>query len=239
MKNLCFLSLFFAVISCSNDEIPLDTSSELATNSYSKFGDTLPQNSENPYDDAGRIQHEVLLSYYKGGSLASSLSGTIQIVDSIANQNSSYTSIKGSAIVVVPESRMLYLLSERDSTLARVLRNLPISLYAKQSLSGYVSSITTKVLNNDSYALIHDYSVDYEFDVVNDILLTTEEKELLLTTSSIARYSVFMKRKRPKKNTEPDWDWLTANLVGGAEGAVISSAEAISRAAVLGISDNK
>ena len=239
MKKLFFLSLCLTFISCIHDDIPSD--SDLAINNFSgsKFGDTLPQNNENPYDFAGRIQHEILLSYYKDSSLGGSLARTIEVVDSIANLNICYTAIKGSAIVVVPESRMSYFLSERDSTMERVLRLLPISVYAKQSLNHYVTSIIGMVLNNDAYTLVHNYSVGYEGDVVSDVLLTTTEKQLLLTTSSIARYSVFMKRKRPKKNTDPDWDWLTAHIMGGADGAVLNSAEAINRAVVLGISDNR
>lgn len=240
MKNLIYL--LFAVLLCSCSSESLETAeaqNRVAEMQNSRFGDTLPQNSDNEYDYAGKIHNDILTAYYGGAFFPSTIAEIAQIVDSLANLHPDFTAIKGSSYVPVSVTRVEYLLADRDSTMARVLGSSGLSLHAKQFLTGFMEDLDDLIADDEDYDSIHSFITTLETAIISDSLLSFNEKEVLFTTTSIARYTVYMKRKRPKKNQDPDWDWLTANIMGGTDGAVTGTAEAISRAVVTGIADNK
>lgn len=241
MKNFIqCLALMAFFTSCTIDaDMPTSHDQQHYDGVYSRFGDTLPQNSDNKYDIAGRIHNELLNVYYGGSKLPTTASSIATLVDSLANLNSDFVSIKGSGYVPVPVFRIEYLLTNRDSSVTRVLNSSRLSSYAKNNFKPFLGDLEDLIENENNYEVIYAFITGFEADVMSDTVLTAHDQEVILTTTSIARFTVHMKRKKPKKNEDPDWYWLIANIVAGTDGADTGTAEAISRAVVTGIVDNK
>lgn len=54
----------------------------------------------------------------------------------------------------------------------------------------------------------------------------------------MARHSAYMARKKPKKNTDPDWTILVVNIVAAADGAENGMAKSVTEGLVGGITSN-
>ena len=241
MKNLilCFAVVAFFTSCSVNDEVPSGNTEQIDDGISARFGDTLPQNSDNDFDIAGKIHNELVNAYYGQSNFPSTTSGISLVVDSLASLNTNFVSIRGIGYSQVPVLRVEYLLTNRDSCVTRVLNSSRLSLYARSSFKEFIGELGVLIDGGSNYVSAYNFISSFEAEVLSDTLLTAHDKEVILTTTSIARYTVYMKRKKPKKNEDPDWYWLIANIVAGADGADIGMAEAISRAVVTGIVDNK
>ena len=60
-----------------------------------------------------------------------------------------------------------------------------------------------------------------------------------MTSTSILRFSAYRAKKKPKKNTDPDWLIWVTHVYGAEEGAEENEAKAIVTALVTGIVSNK
>lgn len=109
----------------------------------------------------------------------------------------------------------------------------------KVSLDSFVNSLLSLLDKEDNCDVFYDFVVNYEATIINNPLLTERDKRIILTTSSIARHTTYRAMKRPKKNTDPDWDLLIGNIMGGTDGAIYNRAEAITMALVTGIAQNQ
>ena len=240
MKKFILAILAFALLnSCSGDH----EFSEIDTNGtdlirQERLGDILPQNSDNDFDVAGILHNEIAIQYYDRKTFPTTSAGIAALVDSIANSNNGFLSIKGSNYGGVPVQRVDFLLQPRDSCVSRVIKTSGLSSRAKLQLRGFVNDLEDLIENEDSYPVIYSFITSFESAVMGDSLLSANDKEVVLTTTSIARHSAHMKKKKPKRPRDPDWDWLTANIMSGTDGAVDGTADAVTRAVVTGIADN-
>ena len=90
-------------------------------------------------------------------------------------------------------------------------------------------------LNGD---VLSDFVIKYENAVIANPAFTTNDKKVMLITTSIARHSTYMARKKPKKNTDPDWIIFVGNIIAGTEGSEDGAAKAVTMALVTGIAQN-
>lgn len=237
MKKLALIALLAILSFCSDDsEIIEHRNQDL---SHARLGDTLPRNSDNAFDLAGKIHNDLLSSYYSGVIFPATTSEIAFLIDSLALWNIDFALIKGSNYAGVNATRVDYLVTPRDSCVTRVINSSSLSVYARSSLKTFVENLQFITDDEKDYEPIYHFIAAYEADVLGDTSLTPKDKEVILITTSIARFSVYAKKKRPKKNEDPDWAWLTANIMVGADGADIGLAEAVSHAVVAGIVDNK
>lgn len=238
MKNY-FLILFFALlfVSCETTESEL-TSSE--TNNLSKKSqDLLPLNLTNTYDFVGQAHYDISTSYFADSNLPKTIDSIVSQVNLKASIHPFFDDFLSADYNLVPQSRISYLVSASHSAFDSIVDDLPLNATAKNDFRLFVETVLSKVDNDEDYIDIHNYVVHYESTIQDSGQLSASEKEYLLTVTSIIRHSVYAKKKRPKKNTDLDWYWLSAKFTGAVEGAQYGKSHAILTALKAGIIENK
>lgn len=226
------MALFF--ISCDSSMNEQDSTANHYKSSETK--EELPFNSANPFDGAGTIHNELLTSYYAHYPLPTETDSIIALFYENAKAHSFFATISSSPIL---PNELDMLLKEPDIVLQDFLESSDLSEKAKISLNGYIETLLDYANSSEDYAVIYDYITTYENTIETDALYSSDEKAFILTITSITRHSVYMKKKRPKKNTDPDWNWLTTNIFGATAGANGDTQKAIYTAVVAGIIENK
>lgn len=238
MKTLyscLFILTFF--ISC-------DGESELSTNKDSQNGiveritTELPGNADNPYDETGWVHNEIFSSYYESENKPSTIQGIIGKVEDLTAANINFKVLKTSSYQPVSATRVQYLLDHQSTCVGDVISKSSLSSEAKQSLSTFVNSFIPFFETETDCVVLYNYVVAYEHAVNTATGLTARDKQIILTTTSVARHSAYLARKKPKRNTDPDWTILVGNVIAAAEGADLGMAEAITEGLVTGIAQN-
>lgn len=237
MKKIysCLLILtFFA--SCDDDN---QTVSKITTAlSHKDGGDVLPAYSANPYDNAGQIYDALFDAYYDGTIRPADVLSVIEDVETIANTNASFISL-GSSYTSLSAERVLYLATRSNSDIGGIIGASSLSSAGKTSFSNFLISFTA-LYDFESDALkMYNAVVEYEETVIINELLTANDKRVILTTTSILRYSSYRAKKKPKKNTDPDWLISVGHAFGTSEGAEENMSKAIVEGLVTGIVSNK
>ncbi len=236
MKKIysCLIILtFFA--SCANDE-----NNREGFNLFSnKDGaDILPANSTNAYDNAGRIYDQLFGSYYDGSSHPTDIQSVIVGVEGIANGNDLFNSVSQEYQPLSVE-RIQYLASRSNGDIASIIGVSSLSPNAKTSFINFLISITALYDSETDAYKMYSAIVKYEETVINSVLLSTHDQRLILTTTSIMRYTSYRAKKKPKANTDPYWAVWVTHVFGSEEGAEENMAKAIVEGLVTGIVSNK
>jgi hypothetical protein len=229
-----YFAMALFLISCDSSMNEQDSTANHYKSSETK--EELPFNSANPFDGAGTIHNELLTSYYAHYPLPTETDSIIALFYENAKAHSFFSTISSSPIL---PNELDMLLKEPDIVLQDFLESSDLSEKAKISLNGYIETLLDYADSSEDYAVIYDYITDYEHTIAADALYSSDEKAVILTITSITRHSVYMKKKRPKKNTDPDWNWLTTNIFGATAGANGDTQKAIYTAVVAGIIENK
>lgn len=234
---LFLLPLF---ISCSNssDSVSLDSTNDVV-HRYDQLIDTIPINNANPYDLAGQIHNELLFSYYYENTLPLTLTGIINTSTSIANTTPSFIQlIQARPYLFNASGRVAYIISHLDSCQSEIINASLETESGKTSLRNFIRSLLSLCETEDDFAVIYKYVIAYEDGVLNDKMLTDKDKKVILTTTSIARHSAYARKKKPKKNNDPEWLLMVGNIMAATEGATESTEEAVMRSLITGIVEN-
>lgn len=238
MKNyFIFLVYAFLFISCDQT-----ASEEIGSkkSTYSKISDTVsPVNFSNAYDFIGQEYEQVLNSYYAASNLPKDAASIIEKVNLEARKNVFFDNLLLADYNLIPQSSISYLVSDGRTALDQIVSDLSLPSDAKATFNTFLSNVLLKVDNEDDYMAIYSYVVMYESTVQDSVELSANEKEYILTVTSIIRHSVYARKKRPKKNTDLDWYWLTANFSGALEGAQLGQRHAILTSLKAGIIENQ
>jgi hypothetical protein len=238
MKNYFILLVYtFLFISCdppASEEIVSDI------NNYSKKYETVsPVNLSNAYEFVGQVYADVLDSYYADPYLPKDADSIIEKVNLEAHKHVFFDNLPLADYNLIPQSRISYLVSDGEVALDLIVSDSSLPLVAKENFRSFVSTVLSKVDNEEDYTAIYNYVILYESTIQDAVQLSPSEKEYLLTVTSIIRHSVYARKKRPKKNTDLDWYWLTAKFSGALEGAQHGQTHAILTALKAGIMTNK
>ncbi|MFN3753704.1 hypothetical protein [Flavobacterium sp.] len=229
MKNIysCLIILtFFA--SCVNDE---NSGQEINPSiSHKDGGDILPTFNANPYDKAGKIYDELFDGYYNGTSRSTDIQSVILQVEAIANANTSFNGIGQGHQPLVTE-RIEHLANLNKGDIASVIGASTLSPTAKTSFSNYLISISALFDSEEDASIMYNAIVKYEETVIDNELLTANDQRIILTTTSIMRYSSYRAKKKPKKNTDPYWNIWVTHVFGAEEGAE----ENLEKSIILGL----
>jgi len=239
MKTLyscLFILTFF--ISC-DDDATIATPNVVNSRITGRIATELPGNTANPYDEAGWIHNELFETYYESSTKPTTIAGVISRVEAIADSNSNFKVIKTASYHPVSEERIQYLLDHKGTCVSEVIANSTLSSNAKLSLSNFMVSLDEKFAVETSCDLLYNYVAAYEKTVVDNATFTSKDKQLMLTTTSIARHTVYLARKKPKKNTNPDWTILILHIATAEDGAEFGMAESITEGLVAGIVSNQ
>ncbi|UPT69933.1 MAG: hypothetical protein M0D53_12435 [Flavobacterium sp. JAD_PAG50586_2] len=198
----------------------------------------MPAYSANPYDKAGRIFDEIFDSYYDGTSRLADMPSVIADVKAIANANTSFATMNSSYTLPSVE-RVQYLATRSISDIGGIIGASNLSSSAKTSFINFVISVTALYDTETDASKIYSAIVNYEATVIGSELLTANDQRVILTTTSILRYSSYRAKKKPKKNTDPYLTIWVTHVFGTEEGSEENESKAIIEGLVTLIVSNK
>ena len=204
----------------------------------SKISDSMPFNSNNPFEVAGQLHNTLYESYYSADSLEEDISSISNRVTQLANQNIVFMSWAGSSFPVISKDKIDYILSNSSVSQTEIIESSLIAPSSKSSFSDFIDSVVLLCDTEDDYFVIYDFIVTYEESILSNTTLSAYDKKIILTTTSIARHSAYERKKRPKKNRDPEWDLMVGNIVAGIDGASDSLEKAVLMSLITGISEN-
>jgi hypothetical protein len=237
MKHFNFI-LFFGLllVACDTNEFQQDSESILKTSDYyQRQLKELPFNSENTFDIAGQVYSDIFNSYYDVSPLPIALDSIIALVDMEMSEHDYFDALPNFDYHQFSVDYIDSIIKQPSARLTVALDASILSTTVRSSFETFLSDLFLKIDIEEDYEFIYDFIIAYETAILNDKNLSVNESEFILTVTSIARHSVYNKEKKPKPNTDPDWDWLTTCIVGSVDGAVYSAPESIAMALKTGI----
>ncbi|MCF6132752.1 hypothetical protein [Flavobacterium wongokense] len=212
---------------------------ELNTAISKGIGSVMPAYNANPYDNAGQVYDELFSTYYDGTVRLNNAQSVINQVETIAQGSSSFLSIATGGYAPLSVERINYLAEKRNSDIGAIIGASSLSPHGKTSFANFLISFVALYESDADAISMFNAVIKYEDSIIGSTLLPENDKRILLTTTSIVRYSSYRAKKRPKKNTDPDWIISVGHAFGTEEGAEENMAKAIVEGLVTGIVSNK
>lgn len=197
---------------------------------------TLPDNSANPFDSAGKIHNQLMEAYYMlPGHTGQNVS---LAVDSLARLNTDFILVKTPSFVATDPIRVSAIAGSSFTALETAVSNSQMSIHGKASFIDFAEDLMLLYSIEDDYGTVYSFIASYENGILADTSLTAIDKKTILITASITRYAAYASKKKPKKNTDPEWDLMIGHLVAAVEGTGSGTAEAILLSLSVGITEN-
>lgn len=237
MKNISLrlIILPLLIISCNTDTIDNIESidSEISNKNTEKTARLMqnmtPENPANIYDFAGKLHNDILDAYLSGNYQYNTIGQISQQIETIAAQNNDLMLLTSGTNLSPNLILIQEIINNPQSKLDQTILNSTMTIVAKDNLSNFMNDIL--LWENDSYEEIYQYIISFESAVISNQAFNSEDKRIILTTSSIARYSTYYDMERKDK----DWDTSTGHRVAGLSGAIDDPCTAIKRSLVTGI----
>lgn len=237
MKNISLrlIILPLLIISCNTDTIDNIESidSEISNKNTEKTARLMqnmtPENPANIYDFAGKLHNDILDAYLSGNYQYNTIGQISQQIETIAAQNNDLMLLTSGTNLSPNLILIQEIINNPQSKLDQTILNSTMTIAAKDNLSNFMNDIL--LWENDSYEEIYQYIISFESAVISNQAFNSEDKRIILTTSSIARYSTYYDMERKDK----DWDTSTGHRVAGLSGAIDDPCTAIKRSLVTGI----
>ncbi|MCV9932879.1 hypothetical protein OIU80_11345 [Flavobacterium sp. LS1R47] len=237
MKNISFplVILQLLTISCTPDTI--DNTESIASKVSMKklekstrlVQNPIPENPANMYDFAGKLHNDILDVYLAGNHQHTTIEQINQQIEAIATANTNFILLSTGINLSFNLDIIQEIVSNPELELAQAITNSTMTNAAKESLSSFMNDVI--LWENNSYEEIYQSVISYESSVIANSGFSNEDKRIILTTSSLVRYSIYYNLTRKDK----DWPPSKGHLVGGLSGAIDNSSTAIRRSLVTGI----
>ena len=228
------LTLLFMMLSCSQNEaleITSETSSGTHFSSAYQYKETevAAENVENPYDVAGFLNSELSAEYFNTSLRDSTQSAIIADVVALANSNVAFQELSQEVYFFTDYQTLNQVLSvsDCDLVLSQSIKLAILDIDLQIVLDDFIHYIMENCANEVSYGLLYHEIVAFERSIQNRPLIHESDRRVVLNTTSILRHQIKQKRKRPKKNTDRDWDYMITTLGATAVGAKIDIQNAI------------
>jgi len=229
-KKLLWIPLLsLAIVSCTADDgkemsvNPVKASHGLAR--YGTEGDGAA-NPLNPFDAFGKAHNDILDIYFAAGrkdsTLAKVIEGTGMAAEQILEFNFDDSHLPQKAAIAA-------ILDNPSVRLNETLSNSSLSSPAKLSLSSFINGLIS--LGASSFDIQYSYIVSYESEASASGLLLQEDKRVVLTVATIARHSLYYRKRRKDK----DWETSVGNIAAMVEGTLSNSAKGAVMAVATGI----
>jgi hypothetical protein len=240
MKNISLglVILPLLIVSCSTDIIDITESidSKVSSKKSEKSGrlvqNPTPENPANIYDLAGKLHNDILDVYLAGNYQYNTIAQISQQIETIAADNNDVMLLNLGTNLPINLDVVQEIVNNPQAKLDEVIANSTMTNTAKGSLSSFMNDVL--LWENHSYEEIYQSIVTYESAVMTNAEINNEDKRVILTTSSIVRYSIYYDLIQKDK----DWDTSVGHRVGGLSGAIDNSSTAIKRSLVAGIMIN-
>jgi hypothetical protein len=230
------LCIFTLCISCSTTPEAGEAVADTAI--FQRGTGEVPENSSNPYDNIGQTHNEVLQSYYDTDTVPSADSACIERLIAVAKSNPYFVQLGIQPYELKTIDRINYI-NDNIATCRPAILSAAISdAEARTDMTNFLSSLFSLCDNEEDYQPIYEFIVTYENAVLNSKFDVNDKKHILMATS-IARHSAYARKKKPKKNKDPEWALMVGNIFAGLDGADESDQETVIRALAVGILQNK
>ncbi|MFV5703026.1 hypothetical protein ACM55F_14230 [Flavobacterium sp. XS2P12] len=238
MKNISLglVILPLLIISCTTDNFDTADSivSKVSDKKSEKWASLVqsltPENPENVYDYAGKLHNDLLETYSAGNYQYSTIAQISEQVHAIAAGNSDVALLNLEPNLSDNFEEIQEIINNPEAKLEEAISNSSMTNAAKISLSSFMNAAL--LWENEEYGAIYQSIISYESAVMTNANFSAEDKRIILTTSSIARYSLYSDKQPPH---DEDWESSVGNRVGGVSGAIDNSFTAISRSLITGI----
>lgn len=230
MKNLkvwlVILPLF--TIACS-DEYTGEIAKTARMTASAKTSGIGPDNPANPFDIAGSIHNEILGTLNETNFSSQSIEDIIILIDSVSTVYPELVPLSSNSTLSTRISEITWIVNNYDA-IDDVLAASTLGVRAKTSFLTFVNSLALTA--NDPYGDIHSMIVSYEESILANTGFTTDDKRILLTTTSVVRYSAYRERK------DKDWETSVTKIAATVSGAEQSLVSRLKMALIVGICKN-
>jgi hypothetical protein len=240
MKNISLglVILPLLIVSCTTDTVD-NTESINGKVSSKKSEKTArlvqiltPENPANIYDLAGKLHNDILDVYLAGNYQYNTIGEISQQIEAIAAENNDLMLLNVGADLPINLDLVQEIINNPQAELDEAIANSIMTNAAKISLSSFMNDVL--LWENLSYEEIYQSIVTYESAVMTNPEYNDGDKRIILTTSSIVRYSIYY----DLIDKDKDWDTSKGHRVGGLSGAIYNSSIAIRRSLITGIMIN-
>ena len=206
MKNLllCTTALIF-LISCSADS-DFDKSGNVKKQSLETDISEFPANNRNHYDSIGKEFYKTLNLYYAEKQFPNSIneiSNQIKFISFNITKNSNT-----SKLIVFNDEIVEAIMSDPDNMMITIVQNSSLGISAKTNLINFLQTLI--IQRQEEFNVIYEFIVSYENTVVDNNALSDDEKETLLSVTSISRYSLYSESERKDRDWEKNVGSKTA-----------------------------
>lgn len=187
-----------------------------------KSSQVIIENKSNPYDGTGVAYRNYLSSYKTGGY---SPSNYVAVVNSV-NALTPFTALPSGNTQV--NQLLNACLNTPGDTLNTLLLSSDLSPAAQDILTEFINSY--QKFADEPFSRAYDDIVLTEAEVSNSTALTTYERRILLTVTSVTRYSLYHSCCE-----DTDWEKSVGNIVAFAAGALETDNLALQYALITSI----
>lgn len=236
MRSFSLLAIFISLFSCSQESDTIANGKADAAAYRESNGS--PVNTQNPYDSSGQLFGTLFDVYYTESYLPGTTPDIVTRVEQLAAANADFVALQTGTYQPVSPTRIDYLLNQPATCVSDMLLASQLSSKGRSSLNVFINTVVPLCAASEEYEPVYDYISDFEDLTLADPTLTAKDRQVILTTASIARHSAYKARKKPKKRNDPEWDMLITHVTAGAEGADRGACEAVSMALASGVAGN-
>lgn len=146
-----------------------------------------PANSRNPYDNAGRIHNQLVEEYLRRHpSGHPGINDVAAAMQAIANNNAEYRSLNETPI----NARAIETgAPDIKNNFRNVVSSVKVAASAKTEIQSLIDHMFTIADGTSGYAEFHRYILAYEDRVLANRTFSEQDKKVILSVSSVARYS--------------------------------------------------
>ena len=210
------------------------------------FFSNAQSNIKNKFDYVGKLHNEIVDTYLKNNFSYKNSEELCKQVNEIASKNKNFISIVGSDNFKADSKTIDFGINDFKNYFKNIINNQPMSESGKQNSQKLVNYIFEKGFstNKVSYQELFDYIVNFENGIIVSKDLTDLDKQVILSSSSVARYSLYFWDNHFKGSNNDSqttsaqgrswWQWVivgACDVAGGIAGAAGTPALAVTTAA--------
>lgn len=164
----------------------------------------IPQNKANPFDREGKKYFDLLTIYLENNKVPNSIKKMTSQIEFLSRNYGSGNFTSRSAGAFTPQQVAL-IMGDPVAQLKVILENSSLSSEVKYQLLNFFQMLLEK--QKLDYHEVYNYIISYESEIIGSTTLKKDEKETILTVSSISTYALYV----DSKHKDRDWETSVGN----------------------------
>lgn len=197
---VCF-ALLILIVSCSSDDDLRDI--EPASKDSSHFA-PFPENPQNRMDFVGKEYYSALKNFYQNNESSNSITEIARQINYLSNR-SVIKSTTSRGVISFTDAIVESIMLDPENSMIQIVNSSSLSTDSKASIISFLLELINK--RQLEFSEAYNYIVSYEDDIIGDNFISEDEKDTLLTISSISRYSLYSEAERKDR----DWETSTGS----------------------------